>query len=96
VSTTCHSPAAVNETGLRKKLSNSGALPWGITGDGRDAPPTGSASGTTVESSSVGSLTTELATSPVGGAVDCAALVATLALCGADEAAGVVCDGGGA
>jgi hypothetical protein len=86
----------VNETGLRKKLSNGGALRWGRTEDGRDATPTGPASGTTVESSSVGSLTTEVTTSPVGGAVDCAGLVATLALCGADEAAVGVRDGGGA
>jgi hypothetical protein len=53
--------------------------------------------GTTVESSSVGSMMTELATSAVGGAVGCAALVvATLALCGAGGAAVVVGGSGGA
>jgi hypothetical protein len=53
--------------------------------------------GTTVESSSVGSMMTELATSAVGGAVGCAALVvATLALSGAGGAAVVVGGGGGA
>lgn len=53
--------------------------------------------GTTVKSSSVGSMTTELTTSPVGDAVGCAALiVAALALCGAGEAAVAVGAGGGA
>ena len=57
----------------------------------------GSAMGTVVESSSVGSMTTELTTSPVGGAVGCAALiVATLALCGTWGAAAAAGAGGGA
>jgi len=96
-STTCHWPAAANEAALRKALSNAGVFRRGTTRDGQGVSSAGSAMGTPVESSSVGSMTPALATSSVGGAVGCAALIgATLALCdtwGAAVAAGA---GGGA
>lgn len=97
-STTCHRPAAANEAALRKALSNAGAFRRGKkTKDGQGVGSAGSAMGTVVESSSVGSMTTELTTSPVGGAVGCAALiVATLALCGTWGAAVAAGAGGGA
>jgi hypothetical protein len=96
-SATCHRPAAANEAALRKALPNAGAFRRGTTRDGQGVASAGSAMGTVVESSSVGSMTTELTTSPVGGAVGCAALiVATLALCGTWGAAAAAGAGGGA